>query len=220
MNLMKKPLSLLLTLVLIYSCSEKVSFEEPQPAHLSALNEIPQKYWGTYIDDDDSTVVTIDASTIIENYIVEVNEPFEEVFGDIEESDAAKIVSQTDDAITVELIAGEQQTLSIKNDSIFGIIKIPERLFSLERQDIVKRYRGHDYFNVLNDDGDYYLRKVSFEGDILVISKIKKALDVKNLISIEKLSEVSGKRLKPTKRQFKKITQNSFNIDRRLNRIN
>lgn len=216
---MKKPLYLLLLLVLIYSCGEKVSFEEPQPAHVTALNEIPQKYWGTYFDDEDSTMVKIDASTIIEIYTYELSEPFEEIFGEIDESDEAKIISQTDEEITVELIDGEQQTLSIKNDSIFGTIKVPEGLFALDQQDIVKHYKNHDYFSVLNRDGDYYLRKVSFEGDTLIISKIKKVLDVKNLTSIEKMSDGAGKGLKPTKRQFKKITQSSFKIDKKLRRI-
>lgn len=217
---MKKSLYLLLVLFLCYSCNEKVSFEEPQPAHISALNEIPQKYWGTYADDDDSTTIKIDATTITEFYTAELSDPFEDIFGELEEDDEVNIISQTDEEITFEVMDEPAQTLLIKNDSVFGAISIPDRLFALKNQDIVKNYKGHDYFSVRNSDGDYYLRKVSFEGDVLVISKIKKVLDVKNFISIEKVSNETGKGLKPTKRQFKKISQKSFNVDQKLRRIN
>lgn len=216
---MKKPLYLLITLVLVYSCGEKVSFEEPQPAHVSALDEIPQKYWGTYFYTGDSATIEVSANNILKTTPIEISEPLDVILEELEEEEDVKIISQTDKEITFEIFGGFRQEFSLKNDSIFGTIRMPDTLFALGQQDIVKRYKNHEYFNILNSDGHYYLRKVSLEGEILTISKIKSLADIQDFTSIDKTSDNAGKGLKPTRRQFKKMTQSSFNVDKAWRRI-
>jgi len=143
----------------------------------------------------------------------------EEILTEIAEEDDVDILVQTDSELTIKIPEVAVQTFVIKNDSIFGTVRLPDILFSLDNHDIVKREKNHDYFNVVNKSGQYYLRQVSFQNDFLVISKISKALDIKDLLSLDNEAKFTEKRLKPTKRQFNRIARKSFSVEKKLKRV-
>lgn len=210
---------LILICICAISCNERVSFDEAQPAQAKALSEIPEKYQGNYFDHEDSTFIVINSHTVVENEIIEIAEPANEIFEDISEEDFVKIVSQTDSEIKVSIWGNEVETFQLRNDSIFGILTLPDTLFSLRQNDVLKSYNDYDYLNILNSDGDYYLRKVSLQDDLLTIYKMKSIDELVDIKQIKRADTTTVKGLRPTKRQFKKLDEAGFKISREFRKI-
>lgn len=202
------------------SCNERVSFDEAQPAQAKTLSEIPEKYQGNYFDHDDSTFIVINSHTVVENEVIEVAELVKEIFEDIAEDDFVKIVSQTDSELKVRIWGNEVETFQLRNDSIFGTLTLPDTLFSLRQNDIIKSQTDYDYLNILNGDGDYYIRKVSLQDDLLTIYKMKAIEELVDIKQIKRADTSSVKGLRPTKRQFKKLDEAGFKISREFRKIN
>lgn len=198
------------------SCNERISFDEAQPAQARTLSEIPEKYQGNYFDHDDSTFIVINSHTVVENEIIEVAEPVNEILENIDDDDFVKIVSQTDSEIKVSIWGNEVQTFQLRNDSIFGLLTLPDTLFSLTQNDVIKSSKDYDYLNIINSKGDYYIRKVSLQDDLLTIYELKAIEDIIDIKKIDRPDTSSVKGLKPTNRQFKKLDNEGFKISREL----
>ncbi|OEK05006.1 hypothetical protein [Roseivirga misakiensis] len=217
-----KKLSLLTLIILLCGCNENVTFDEAQPSHLEALKAIPQAYHGSYFDESDSSFLYVDELTIAEKFTAELDYPLVEFLDEIQEDEDlgyVKIVAQTKEQLSIQIGETQVQSFDIRNDSIFGKVEIMDTLFCIKHQDVVKAYKDDHYFNILNKNGDFALRKVNLESGNLVISKIQKVLDVKQLMALENTTGHTGKGLKPTKRQFKKIAKSSFTENKRLRKV-
>lgn len=212
--------ALVLLIMISARCKERISFDEAQPAQAKSLSEIPKKYQGNYFDHDDSTFILINSHTVVENEFFEIAEPADEIFKDISEEDFVKIVSQTDSEIKVRIWGNEVETFQLRNDSIFGILTLPDTLFSLRQNDVLKSYNDYDYLNILNSAGHYYIRKVSLQDDLLTIYKMKAIDELVDIKQIKRADTTTFKGLKPTKRQFKKLDEAGFRISREFRKIN
>jgi|GEM_PF-7042193 len=219
MNRYLKQLILALSCAVLLSCNERISFDEAQPKQLKALSQIPERYHGTYFDHDDSTFIVISAHMVIEKEIVPVAESLPEVMPDIESEDYVDIISQSDSELVVSLWGDEPTKFKIQNDSVFGTLHIPDTLFSLEAGDIIKRNNDYVYLNIVNNKGDYYLRKVCLQDDLLTIYKLNRLEEVINMKRMDRPDTSSVKGLRPNKKQFKKLDKEAFKIDRELRKI-
>ncbi|MFY0592392.1 hypothetical protein [Roseivirga sp.] len=217
-----KKLSLLILIILICACNENVTFDEAQPSHLDALNAIPEAYHGSYFDESDSSFLYVDKLSISEKITAELDYPLIEFLDEIQEDENkgyVKIIAQTKEQLSIKIGETQVQSFDIRNDSIFGKVEIMDTLFSIKHQDVVKVYKDDHYFNIMNKKGDFALRKVNLESGNLIISKIQKVLDVKQLMALKNTTGNTGKGLKPTKRQFKKIAKSSFTENKRLRKV-
>lgn len=210
---------LALVSLLSVSCNERISFDEAQPSQAKVLSEIPEKYQGNYFDHDDSTFIVINSHTVVENEIIEVAEPVDEILENIDDDDFVKIVSQTDSELKIRIWGNEIETFQLRNDSIFGTLTLPDTLFSLKQNDVLKSHKDYDYLNILNSDGDYYVRKVSLQDDLLTIYKMKAIDELVDIKQIKRADTTTVKGLKPTKRQFKKLDEAGFKISREFRKI-
>ncbi len=219
MNRYLKQFILALSCALLLSCNERISFDEAQPKQLRALSEIPAKYHGTYFDHDDSTFIVISAQMVIEKEIVPVAESLPEVMPDIESEDYVDIISQSDSELVISLWGDEPTKFKIQNDSVFGTLHIPDTLFALDAGDIIKRNNDYVYLNIVNSKGDYYLRKVCLQDDLLTIYKLSRLEEILNMKRMDRPDTSSVKALRPSKKQFKKLDKEAFKIDRELRKI-
>lgn len=218
---MRKLIYLSVILLLFYSCSENVSFEKAQPVQGQKLNQIPLVYHGVYFDPEDSSKVEVRSDMIVQydKELVEVAEPLDSILSDIDQEPDVSIISRGDGFVEINLWNIAEEKLEIRNDSVYGLIRLPQILFSLKKGDILKQFNGCQFFNVKDNDDGYYLRKVNLDENILTISKIDNAEDLPSLSNISSNSDKKGKRLRPTKKQFRRINQNSFNISRELKKV-
>lgn len=216
---LKQLVILALAFALFHSCNERISFDEAQPQQLKALSQIPEKYHGTYFDHDDSTFIIISEQLVIEKEVVQVAEWLPEVMPDIQSEDFVDIISQSDSELVISLWGDEPTRFKIQNDSVFGTLHIPDTLFALDAGDIIKRNDDHVYLNVLNGNGDYYLRKVCLQDDLLTIYKLSGLEEVINMKHLDRPDTSSVKGLRPSRKQFKKLDKEAFKMDRELRKI-
>ena len=200
-------------LLLVGSCEDSVTFEQPQPINQPDLSSIPTKLQGSYFSKDDSTYLTITEVSIIDWADMVLNTLTDSL--DDLEIDSSQIVSQTRERT---ILQDDQYKLDIKirGDSAFVSLFYRDTIFEISQEHVLRRFKGH-YFLNYEQPTDWKVRLLRMKGGKLSFSKVRKPEDIADLEQITEVEEirsedgkVKGYKLNPSKRELRKLMRKSF----------
>lgn len=188
----------------LISCRKSVApiagFEEPQPNDISNLSKIPNRLFGKYLNIKDSSLLVIN-----ENVIKRVNSFSGKIH--IKELDSVNVLSGN---AVINLKTKERIHVKRIGDSLLFHQKYTDTIFRLSKMNVLKKYKGYYFLNILFDEKNWETKKVKLSKGKLTISSINSIEEIQNLEKITAISHDTISRVfkfKPTKRQFKKFVK-------------
>jgi hypothetical protein len=169
------------------SCSNKVSFEQPQPEVGKNLESIPDILIGNYISEDGSSKMLIDQSGIYCTYEYEV-------------------ACKKDSSMNKEF---SNPPIRIDGDSNVYLVNFTDTIFWMSDEFLLKKAKGYYFINQKKDDNSWIVKTLNLNKGMLTISSINTKEELEKLKEINdssidsKLYNISFKR-----KQFKRFVDN------------
>ncbi len=186
---------------LLIACNT-ITFEESQPATNDILKEIPQDLTGHYFDYDHSKSLFITPGLI---YTVKLSTDTVTIS---ELDNREKLVKDTLYRL------GHNYKINRISDTSFTGYRYVDTVFNLADQRQLLKAEVDDYYlNYELEDNRWWVTKLAFRGNVINLTNIETANEVKVMERITHVQQDSGKGLlvKPNKEQFKKfVSQNGF----------
>jgi hypothetical protein len=179
---MKKISFAILAIIIFYSCNPSIRFETPQPLNGKNVTAFKDDYIGKFASND-STMITITTSSIIAEKTVPIQLPMSQ----IENSAIYKL--KNDSLFARRLKTGFP--IHIKRDSVTGLIHYKDTLFSIGTKNILRRYRGEYYLNVMTKEGFWDVKRLSFHAkNELVLNSVYLQDDLERLKDVTAVKEI------------------------------
>ncbi len=148
----------ILIFLFFISCESNLLFVEPQPDSLEQLNEIPEKYWGKYLVESDSSILIVEKSCIItEKEALEYSSGFDERIADENCTTQERLVIVDEIQECVPLLYLKKNEVAIRR-------KYRDTLFEINDEDRLKIYGDYLFFNKKNEE-EYWNVWVSMENE-------------------------------------------------------
>jgi hypothetical protein len=199
-----KNLTILLFALLLISCKEPlVQFSETQPENSRSLKFFPNKLIGNYYDSENEIDLEISNSMIIKK-------------STLKDTFNVKVLSE------VELLKGDtlvntkthEKTFVKKiNDSLFTNVLFKDTIFSINKENVLKKMKGYYFLNIKNSENNWIVKKLHFKNRLLNLNDISTKEEIEILEEITETKKDSSKTfvLKPTKKQFREfVKKNGF----------
>ena len=192
-------LSLALAALFLFACQPQVTFTEPQPKDVAALSGFPQRIQGKYLSSEDSSLLLITASSMIRIY------DFDQKLHLSQLDSTKQIIGDS----LFDMKTNEGQFIRIEGDSIVMHINDIDTLFTVDKQNVLKKYMGYYFININISPDNWEVKKLGFSRGKLTISDIRQKED---MVQLKLLTETSQDTLtyvfSPSRRQFKKFVRN------------
>lgn len=183
----------------LYSCEPPVTFTEHQPSNTRSLSKFPKRVLGNYKNLSDSSLLTINEKSIIRIYDFD----FKQSIKDLDST----VVILGDSAIDTK--TNERTFVKIVGDSIVENIHVIDTIFSIDKQGVLKKFKGYYFINIPYDINAWQVKKIQLSKGILMFSSIEQAYEIQQLQQItESVSDTISYNFKISKRQFKTFIKN------------
>lgn len=189
----------IIILVTLSSCEPPVTFTEPQPSSTKSLSKFPKRFLGNYKNLSDSTILTVNEKSIIIIYDFDLKKALKDI--------DSTIVISGDSAIDTE--TNEKTFVKIVGDSLVEHIHFADTIFSIDKQGVLKKFKGYYFINIPYDTNAWQVKKIQLSKGILMYSSIEQAYEIQQLQQItESVSDTISYNFNITKRQFKTFVKN------------
>lgn len=173
-----------------------VVFSQPQPSEGKNLSEFPRRLKGDYRGMAEGNLLQITDKFIISTAVWNNR---------MRISDLDSNAQLKGDTIT-NLKTGEKIKVEVKGDSLFHTMTFIDTLFRLNYDNVLRKFRGHFFLNTRYEGESWEVKKLSPEGNRLIIGSIRSAEDIQTL---ETISEAPADTILPRKfnlsqKQFRK----------------
>lgn len=191
--------------LLAATCDPKVKFESPQPAGRKDIKVIPAIYHGSYIETSDSTTLTINDISIVEEELrialLTKQQLWEEIDTVFEVDTIVTIVKNT----TVEF--------DFYDDSVRLTTHSRDTLFELGPQAHIREYKGFLFLNTPLEDDLWKVKILKIKGDSLMMKPVVTESEIDNISLLTQITTITDTIenkteeyiLNPTKSEMKKI---------------
>ena len=199
-----KNLTILLFALLLISCKEPlVQFSETQPENSKSLKFFPKKLIGNYYDSENEIDIEITNSMIIKK------STFKDTFN-------VKVLSE------VEVLKGDTlvntktfEKIFVKkiNDTLFTNILYKDTIFSINRENVLKKMKGYYFLNIKYSENNWIVKKLHLKNGLLNLNDISTKEEIQMLEEITETKKDSSTIfvIKPTKKQFREfVKKNGF----------
>jgi hypothetical protein len=203
--------SLLVFTFLLNGCDPAATFDKPQPDNVKTLASFPKRIQGKYISVDQSSTVTITDNLVTRHYNFEGKEHKDSI------GTSYKLVGET----LVDQTDGTKEAVIIKGDSIIRRVNWTDTLFSITDKNVLKKFKGYYFLNLLHGDKAWEVKKLSLQKSILSVGNISEKDDIQKLKEItETTTDTTTTHFALSKRQFKKfVSQDGFGQEETFTRI-
>lgn len=189
----------IIILVTFSSCEPPVTFTETQPSNTRALSKFPKRILGNYKNLSDSSLLTINEKNIIRTHDFNFKQSLNDIDSTIVISGDSAIDTKTNERIFVKIVG----------DSIIAYIHTVDTIFSIDKQGVLKKFKGYYFINTPYDMNAWQVKKIQLSKGILMLSSIEQAYEIQQLQQItESVSDTISYNFKITKRQFKTYIKN------------
>lgn len=206
-----------------FACEDSISFEEPQPTGKNDFKKIPNKLRGTYISTLENTFLTIDKEHIVEWVDIETKTLADSLKLDI---DSAKFNELSTDSIHVIKGKYDLKLRFTTGDSVMIYYSYRDTLFSISKENILRRFKGHYFLNYQINRENWKVRLLTLHEKKLSFSKLGTSGEIEDLKEITEVQEIksdSGKtvsyKLKPSRRELKLLMKHQFSETKSYRRI-
>ncbi len=188
---------------MLFSCEPKVVFDHTQPTGIDPIEEIPERYWGSYRCQSDSTLVIIEPHIAYQQYNYQIKMTIDQ----IEETENCSLA---DGGL---YLPGRKQCYPIKyihEDTVVGYVTDIDTLFSFSDDQVIKPYRGALIINQqlesddwiiwtlgVNTDGSLQLNYLDLPEEIENIAEISADYD-----KVQRSKDIEQYVIRPTMREF------------------
>lgn len=197
-----KRLEIVIVIIIIFtlsSCEPPVTFTEPQPSSSKSLLKFPERLQGNYKNLSDSSLLSINEKSIVRIYDFDMKQSLKDL-------DSTVVISG-DSAIDTK--TNEKTLIKIIGDSIVAHFHVEDTIFSMDKNGILKKYKGYYFVNIPYDINAWQVKKIQLSKGILLLSRIEQAEEIEQLQQItESVSDTISYNFKITKRQFKTFIKN------------
>ena len=202
---------IIINVFLLYSCSSAVTFDKPQPDNIQPLDSFPERLQGKYLSNDKASILTITGALLARNY----NFDYKVYKDSIDPS--YKLVGDT----IIDLENGTKEKIFIKGDTVFQHANRTDTLFNLSQDNILKKFKGYYFLNILYRDSSWEVKKLSLKNGVLTVGNISYKDDIQKLQELtDTKSDTISTPFILTKKQFKKfVRQNGFSEEEKFIRI-
>ena len=185
----------LILIGLLAACTPAVTFDEPQPAGSKDLTRFPKRIRGEYISLNDNSVLLVTEKLIQRIYDHDFKIKSNELdSGMILRNDT--LINRTNN---------EKMVVRKEGDSLVGHIRYVDTVFSLSRDQILKKFKGYYFLNTRYFDQNWEVKKLSLHRGKLNISSISAENELEKLVEITESPQdtIPPYKFTATKRQFK-----------------
>lgn len=206
MHFIKTSLQSFLFLITL-SCghSPSIEFEEPQPNNKTDLQKIPIKLRGSYFDQEDSSYLLIDKTTIWKWSYHEFASQIDSMEIDVNDSSLFK------EKNTLIELGQLKIKLELLGDSIYGQSVFTDTIFSIKHQKI-RKLRGHYMLNTKLSQNNWRVSLLSYNNRNLSIRPLVSLNEIGTLKEITEIDTVMKDRtriesfhLNPGKKELRQI---------------
>ena len=204
--------ALLIALVLLFAaCEEPVLFTRPQPVETASLDHFPKRWQGEYMLLEDSSRLVIGHRTMIAMNEWEIRR-------------SVRDVDSTTFLIGDTLLAfgqGRSVPVFVRSDSVFGMIRLIDTLFTISDQQILKRMSGSLIINRAHGAAGWEVSRMTLSNGKLRIAEIKDpgSMSVLNEVLVLPGDTISTA-LELSRRQFRGVVSNGgFVLDKEYMRL-
>lgn len=189
-------LSLLLVLVVLFSCQAVATFNNPQPNGIDPIKGIPVRLQGRYASEDRQSILTITDSVMLRTYQFEDN---------IHKDSLQKGTFVKGDSLLVST-NGERKSIRVHGDSILIQEHWVDTLFTSSPMYILKAYKGYYFLNRQLKDNTWEVMQLFLRRGKLYANSLSTPVDIEKLKSItENASDTVPSSFTLTQKQFKKF---------------
>ncbi|MFN5223964.1 MAG: hypothetical protein ACK5DJ_07240 [Bacteroidota bacterium] len=194
---------LLISLFSIMACRPSVLFNVPQPAGEKNLNSIPKRLHGTYVN-----MAELDTLVVTEKAVLLIDANSET--GPKTEADSFYIVKGN---IAIDRKSGDQFYCVQSGDSVTVYYCLPDTIFSLYREDVLRKYKGYFFMNryypysEADNSSGWAVQRMHLKRGKIVLSWIGSVEDIENLMrNTESTKDTMIQQpYSPTRKQFTEL---------------
>ncbi len=186
--------SLILAAIFMSACQPPVTFTEPQPKDVAALSGFPQRIQGRYLCAEDSSFLQITANSMIRIY--DFNEKLH--LDDLDSTE--QIIGDS----LYDLNTNTGQLIRIEGDSIVMHVHDIDTLFTIDKLNVLKKYKGYYFVNIYKPEENWEVKKLGFSHSKLILSSISTKQDLEQLQTMtESTQDTIPYVFSLTRKQFK-----------------
>jgi len=189
---------LVLTGLYFQSCAPPVQFSEPQPAGEKNLESFPEKIRGNYLNQADSSVLSVMEKIIVRHYVSHLQEP---------RQDLDTLFRLVDDSILLNRETNEQTKVRVINDTIIGVLLIDDTIFNISEDNVLRKFKGSYFLNTAYSNS-WEVQMLDLHKGKLTIGQIpsKEGMEKLKAITPSAVDSASGN-VQITSDQFKEFVK-------------
>jgi len=196
--------SLIMAALFLSACQPPVTFTEPQPKDVSAIDRFPQRIQGKYLSSQDSTFLWITSNSMIRIY------DFNEKLHLSQLDSTQQIIGDS----LFDLKTNQGQLIRIEGDSIVMHVNEVDTLFKFDKHNVLKKFKGYYFVNIYRSEANWEVKELEPSRGKIILSDISPKEDLSQLKAIaESSQDTTPCVLSPTRRQFKKFVRNEGFMD-------
>ncbi len=205
---MKNLIIFLTILIALSSCepTDRVKFEEPQPISVKNKKEFGGEIQGVYkkFSNPNKTLI-IHSEIITTNLTLKVKIKRAGI-----EIDSNVHIDIDNDSALIAYLNNVASSATVTKDSISYIHSIHDTIFSINDENILKKYKRNYFLNYKFSDSYWRVKKLKVRGDTLYFGEIFPSdtllhYDYANIDSNISENQVKEYVLSPSKNEFKKL---------------
>ena len=211
-------LSLILACFTVWSCNDSASFETSHPSDGEVLTSIPEALEGRYLAIDNDSELLVKDFSVADIYKANASDAMhiDTLHSELNKQEL-NVIERNEQSIKVKLDEEFIIDIRIEGDSAYFDFEIPDVIFSINQGDALIKKGSFFYFNVKREEGDFMIRRVTFEEDGLLMENLVSSDSIRQLLAVH--PDSTTKNLVITAGQFDVLEKKGFKEKRRYKRI-
>lgn len=163
--------SFLTAAIFLIGCQPPVAFDTPQPADINPLGGFPKRIQGKYLSSEDSSFLQITASSMLRTYDFYLKIHLSQL------DSTQQIIGDT----LFDLKTNMGKPIQIEGDSIVTHIFGVDTLFTIDKLNVLKKYKGYYFVNNYTPPDTWQVKKLELSRGKLILSSINNKEDLEQL---------------------------------------
>lgn len=173
-------------------------FETPQPEGQKDEKSIPRRLTGVYFNIDDSTKLTVTTKEIIET----LEKDFKGLLTELDSVD--RVTIKTDTSFS-EISENFRLDIVVKRDSIFQHLDYKDTLFTFDKNDILRKFKGYYFLNRKRSANSWSVTKLTKTRKTIILGTVSIKADIENLRELTDIDADTVYNFRPTKKQLREF---------------
>jgi len=191
--------SFLTAVVFLTGCQPPVAFDTPQPADVNALGGFPKRIQGKYLSSEDSSFLQITGSSMMRTYDFYLKIHLTQL------DSTQQIIGDT----LFNLKTNTGEPIQIEGDSVVTHIFGVDTLFSIDKSNMLKKYKGYYFVNNYTPPDTWQVKKLELSRGKLILSSINNKEDLEQLKELtESTQDTVPYVFSVSRKQFKTFIHN------------